>query len=162
MHSLNPDEWQPSRCITPCSELPNSALRPAAHGWEFEKCLWYVMEIEENKLEKIDQDIQFIHQQNVNPSRSPPHTSQTLRSSSPVIQNTSRCSQAPLELSSVLSDSTRAFSGAAESTCSYGGAFKMLRDLTYRIVKFGKSWDLCAAQRETWCHILTAVVLRVS
>jgi hypothetical protein len=42
----------------------------------------------------------------------------------------------PLELSQVLSDSERAFSGAPESTCSYGGAFRILQDLTYRIVKF--------------------------
>jgi len=42
----------------------------------------------------------------------------------------------PLELIKVLSDSSRAFSGAPESTWSYGGALRMLRDLTYRIVKF--------------------------
>ena len=56
---------------------------------------------------------------------------------------------APLELSKVLSDSTRAFSSAPESTCSYGGAFRMLWDLTIRIVKFWSSWDLCAGPQET-------------
>jgi len=76
-------------------------------------------------------------------------TSQTLRSSSPVLQNTSRCSQASLALSSVLSDSTRAFSGAPGSTCSYGGAFRMLQDLTSSIVTFWRRWDLCAGQQET-------------
>jgi len=49
---------------------------------------------------------------------------------------TSRCSQLPLEFCKVLSDSARAFSGAPESTCSYGGAFRMLQHLTFRIVKF--------------------------
>jgi hypothetical protein len=36
----------------------------------------------------------------------------------------------------VLSDSEKAFSGAPVSTCTYGGAFKMLRDLTDRLGKF--------------------------
>jgi hypothetical protein len=34
----------------------------------------------------------------------------------------------------VLSDSARPYSGAPESTCSYGGAFRMQRDLTYIVV----------------------------
>jgi len=76
------------------------------------------------------------HQQNVNRSGSNTQSSQTLRATSPVLLGTSRCSQTPLELSKVLSDSARAFSGAPESTCGYGGAFRMLRDLTYRILKF--------------------------
>jgi hypothetical protein len=42
-------------------------------------------------------------------------------------------------LSKVLSDSARALSGAPEATCSYGGAFRMLQDLTYRIVNFEAS-----------------------
>jgi len=37
------------------------------------------------------------------------------------------------------SDSASAFSDAPESTCSYGGAFRTLRDLTIRIVKFWSS-----------------------
>jgi hypothetical protein len=80
-----------------------------------------------------------IHQQNVNRSGSHTQTSQTLRSTSPALLNTSRCSQTPLELSKVLSDSARAFSGAPECTYSYGGAFSMLRYLTYRIAKFWSS-----------------------
>jgi len=59
------------------------------------------------------------------------------------------------------SDSARAFWDAPESTCSYGGAFRTLRDLTIKIVKFSCSWDRGAALRETWCHIFKAVVLRV-
>ena len=59
------------------------------------------------------------------------------------------------------SDSARAFSDAPESTCSYGGAFRTLRDLTIKIVKFWSSCDRCAALRETWCRILIAVVHRV-
>jgi len=44
----------------------------------------------------------------------------------------------------VFSDSERAFSGAPESTCSYGDAFKMLQDLTCRMVKF---WSRCDLER---------------
>jgi len=51
VRSLNPDEWQPSCCISLCISLHNCALRPAAHGREWENCLWYIMEIEENELE---------------------------------------------------------------------------------------------------------------
>jgi len=58
------------------------------------------------------------HQQNVNRSGSDRQTSQTLPQTTPVLPSNSRCSQAPLELSKVLSDSARAFSGAPESTCS--------------------------------------------
>jgi hypothetical protein len=57
------------------------------------------------------------------------------------VPNWNQMLQGPMELSIVLSDSERAFSGAPESSCSYGGAFKMLQDLTYRIVKFCCSWD---------------------
>jgi len=73
-------------------------------------------------------------QQNFNRSGDHTQSSQTLHATSPVLLSTSRCSQTPLELSRVLSDSASAFSGASESTCSYGGAFRMLRDLTSRIV----------------------------
>jgi len=126
------------------------------------------------------------HQYNVNRSGSNTQFSQTLRAISPVLLGTSRCSQTTLEVSDVLSDSARAFSGAPESTCSSGGAFRMLQDVTYRIIKFWSFWDLCADLRETsraaettvqlygrhqssrdccaalcetWCRILTAVIL---
>jgi len=75
------------------------------------------------------------HQQNVDRPGSHMQTSQTPRVHSPVLPSTSRCFQPPLELCKVLSDSASAFSGASESTCSYGGVFRMLRDLTIRIVK---------------------------
>jgi len=52
VHSLNPDEWQPSCCISPYSQLHHSPLKPAAHGGDFEIYLWYVMEIKENEMEK--------------------------------------------------------------------------------------------------------------
>jgi len=58
-------------------------------------------------------------------------------------------SQTPLELSKVLTDSARAGSGAPASTCRYGGAFRMLQNLTYRMVKFWSSWGICAALWET-------------
>ena len=84
-----------------------------------------------------------VHQQNVNRSGSNKQSSQTLWASSPVLLSIFRCSQTPLELSKVLSDCARACSGAPESTCSYGGALRILRALTYRIEKFGISGDLC-------------------
>jgi hypothetical protein len=90
-----------------------------------------------------------LHQQNVNRSGSHTQTSQTLLQTSPALPSNSRCSQAPLELHKVLSDSARVVSGAPESTCSYGGAFRMPRDVTYRIVKFWSCRDLCAGLRET-------------
>jgi len=91
-----------------------------------------------------------------------PHTiSQTLLYPSPVLLSTSRCSRAPLELCNVLSDYARAFSGAPESTCCYGCAFRTLRDLTITIVKCWSGWNLRTALWETWCHILNAVFLRV-
>jgi len=90
-----------------------------------------------------------LHQQNANWSGRDMQTCQTLRVTSPVLLSTSRCSQAPLELSDVPSDYARDFSGAPESTCCDGGAFRMQQDLTYRIVKFQRYWDLCAGLRET-------------
>jgi len=101
------------------------------------------------KLKIMDTLLKVIHQQNVNRSGCNTLFSQTLQMPSPVLLSTSRCSQTPLELSKVLSDSPRAFSGASESTCSYGGAFRMLRDFPYGIVKIWNSWDLCADLWET-------------
>ena len=91
-----------------------------------------------------------IHQQNVNQSGSYTQTSQILRLPSPVPLSTSRCSQAPLELCKVLSDSARALSGASESTCSYGCAFRTQWDWTNSIVKFWSRWDLSTGLWETW------------
>jgi len=88
-------------------------------------------------------------QQNVNRSGSHMQSSLTLRATSPVLLITSRCSPTALKLSKVLSDSARAFSGANKSTCSYAGAFRMLWDLTFRIVQFWSSWDLNQELRES-------------
>jgi len=52
MRIRNPDEWQPSDCIIPCSQLHYSPLGPPAHGQDIENCIWYVMEMEENELDK--------------------------------------------------------------------------------------------------------------
>jgi len=101
----------------------------------------------------------YSDQRNVNRSGSNTQSSQTLWATSPVLPSTSRCSQTPLELSKVLSDSARVFSGAPECTWSYGGAFRMLRDLTYRIVTFWGSCDLCADLRETWTEAETTAQL---
>jgi len=117
----------------------------------------------------------LVHQHNVNRPGIRMQTSQTLHSTSPVLLSTSRCFQASLELSKELSASARALSGGSESTCTYGGLFRMLRDLICRratfwssgdlqcrsVEDFESSWDLCAALQETWCRILTAGVLRV-
>ena len=114
---------------------------------------WWVSEADEcssiSLIESWPSSQQQVHQQNVNRSGSHMQSSETPRATSPVLLTTSRCSQTLLELSKVLSDSARVFTGAPESTCSYGGAFRMLRDLTCRIVNFWSSWDLCADLRET-------------
>jgi len=59
-----------------------------------------------------------LHQQIVNWYRSSTQSSQTLWATSPVLLSTSSCSQTPLELNKVLTESAWAFSGAPESTCS--------------------------------------------
>jgi len=97
-----------------------------------------------------------MRQQYLNRSRINTQSSQTLQATSPVLLSTSRCSQTLLELSKVLSDSARACSGALESTCSYGGAFSILQDLTHRKVKFWSSWNLCVDLRETSSEVETA------
>jgi len=84
-----------------------------------------------------------LNQHNVNWFGTNTQSSQILLVTSPVLLSTFKCSQTPLELSKVLSDSVRAFSDSPESICSYGGAFQILQDLTYRIVKFQSSWDVC-------------------
>jgi hypothetical protein len=38
--------------INPCIQLHNVPLRPAADGSHSENCLWYVIDIEENELNK--------------------------------------------------------------------------------------------------------------
>jgi len=96
------------------------------------------------------------HQQNVIQSGSNTQSSQVLWVTSQVLLSTSRCSQSPLQLSNVLSDSPRVFTGVRESTCSYGGALKRLQDLTYRIVKFWRCWDIWAGLRETTKEAETA------
>jgi len=66
------------------------------------------------------------HLQNVIRSGSHTQSSQTLRATLPARPSSSRRSKTLLELRNLLSDSARAFSGAPESTCSYGGALRML------------------------------------
>jgi len=64
--------------------------------------------------------------------------------------SSSRCFQPPLELCDVSSDSARAFSRSPENTCSDGGVFQMLWDLTIRIVKLSSCWDFrCSWDRCT-------------
>jgi len=87
------------------------------------------------------------HQQNVNLSRSLTLTCQTLQLTSPVLTTTSRWYEAPLERSKVLSDFARVFSGALQGTCSNGGAFRMIRNFTNRIVKF---WRLRGNCEDLW------------
>jgi len=95
-------------------------------------------------------------QQNVKQYRIDRHTLQTLWLCVLVLLSISRCLQAPLEFSKVLSDAKRAFSGVPESSCSYRGVFRMLWYLTYRIVKFWCSCDLCADLPETLIAAETA------
>jgi len=121
---------------------------------------------------ELDREHKENYQQNVNWSGICTQTSQTLQATPPVLSSISRCLQAPLVIWQDISDSASAFSGASECSCRYGGAFRMLQDLTYSRVRYycigdrcaglwESSWDHCAALRETWCCILTAVVLKV-
>jgi len=52
MGNLKPHKWQLLCFITRGIELHNSPLRPAAPGRDFEHCLLYVMEIEQNEVDK--------------------------------------------------------------------------------------------------------------
>jgi len=150
-----------------CHGVPESTVTIPVHLFEHPASLDTISALHALCIE--------LHQQNVIRSRSHTQTSQTLRVPSAVLLSTSRCSQPPLELCKVLSDSARAFSDAPESTCSDEGALRMLRDLMIRIIKIWLCWNLCAslretsraaetsaqALRETWCRILTPVVVRV-
>jgi hypothetical protein len=60
--------------------------------------------------------VHSVHQRNVIRFGSNTQSSQTLQATSPVLLSTSTCSQTPVELSKVPSDSARALSGAPEST----------------------------------------------
>ena len=73
-----------------------------------------------------------IHQQNKSRFECHMKTSATLQTITAVPRNSSKYSQAPLELCKVLSDSTTAFSGAP-----------------YRIVQYWRSWELSTDLRET-------------
>jgi len=77
--------------------------------------------------------------------------SQTLRPTSPVLLSHSRHSPAPPELRYVPSDVVWEFSCVPDSTCSYGGTSKILQYITYRIVTFCSSQDLCTGPLETLC-----------
>jgi len=90
-----------------------------------------------------------LHQHNVYLFWKRTQTSHTRPSILPVYLAHSICSQAPLELSNMLSDSARACSSASESTSRYGGAFRMLQYLTHRIVKFWSHYKVCTDLWET-------------
>jgi len=63
VRSLYLDEWPLSCCNSSCSQLHTSALRLGAHGRDLENFISYVMEIEENKLEKESSgsQAQYVH-----------------------------------------------------------------------------------------------------
>jgi hypothetical protein len=44
----------------------------------------------------------------------------------------------------------RAFPGALESTCIFGGAFRILQDLTITVVEYWRSQDLCTCILESF------------
>jgi hypothetical protein len=100
-------------------------------------------------LSCISLDLTKIHQQNLNWSGHSTLTSKTLWYPLPVILRTSRCFQTPLKLWIVLSDTARALSGLTECCCSYGGIFRMLRNITIGIVNLWKRWDVCIGLQET-------------
>jgi len=52
-------------------------------------------------------------------------------------------SQAMQMVGNMLLYDRRILSGASDSLCSFWAVFKMIRNLTYRIFKFNRSWALC-------------------
>jgi hypothetical protein len=99
------------------------------------------------------------HQHNVNRSKSHTKSSQIFQGTSPVLGSTSRCSQTPLKLSRMLSDSARAFSSAPGRTCSDGGAFRMLWNMTNISVKHWSFGVLYTNLPETTKEAKTAAQL---
>jgi len=88
------------------------------------------------------------HFQNVKLSGCHMQTSQTLWSISQVFLCKSLCPQASLTLRTVLIDIATASSSDCDSTCSYISSLTIMQCITYRILKWFSSWDLCAAQQE--------------
>jgi len=102
-----------------------------------------------------------LHEENVKRSGWNRQSAQTLQVTSPVLRSDSWSSQTLQKLPTMLADSARAVSGAPESTCSNAGAFRMLQDMTYRIVKFWSTWKLCAGRWQISRRAKTAVQLRI-
>jgi len=90
----------------------------------------------------------FNHQQNVKHTRSCMTISQMLRSTLAVHQSHCRHSQTTLKLFKVLSDAARVFSGAPEYTCTCGGVFKMLQNVTHTRLNNLCDCDLCIDLQE--------------
>jgi len=78
-----------------------------------------------------------------------------------VLQSTYRCSQAPLELSKVLSDSATPFLGALQIAWYGCETLGQLRPPCRFLEDIESSWDLYAALQVTWSFILTVVDLSV-
>jgi len=146
--------------------FPNSISSIYNHTMVFKNILYFMI---------VHTFIYIVHQHNVFQSGSHTQTTQTLWLPSPVLLSTCKCSQPPLEYFKVLSDTARAFSRTPECTCSGGGAFRILPEMSIMIRKFRSRWDLCrdlqdtsraaeiSAQAlwETWYQILTPVVFRI-
>jgi hypothetical protein len=114
----------------------------------------------------------FPQSANVNRSGNTTQSSQMLRANSSVHLSTSRCSQSPLKLNNVLSDSARAFSGCYKIGL-IGNSIIGVPDTSAQICRrlqeqlrllrsaaeaFKSKRDRCPALWDTWCCILTAVV----
>jgi len=69
-----------------------------------------------DKYQSLLAVIILVHQQNVKQSGSHMQSSETLQSTSPLLLYTSKCYQAPLELSKVLTAAARTFTGAPGSS----------------------------------------------
>jgi hypothetical protein len=50
----------------------------------------------------------------------------------------------------MLSDFAREFSDGSKRTCSYVGTFRILQDMTYRLIKCRRCCDLNTGLWETW------------
>lgn len=145
--------------------------QPVSHSGFNWECTWSVLAV------SPECSRESVPHQKVNRSGSYKLSSVTLQSSLQVLLTNSIYFQARLQYSMVLSDDTRRFWNSLESTCCSGGMLKMLYYLTYRIVKWWKSWDFWTGVVEMlrtaetsvqlwkrlyiWCNTLTTVSCRV-
>jgi len=84
-----------------------------------------------------------IHPRNIEQSRNHLWSSWTVWLIQLVLPGKLRCSYIPLEITTVLPDTGRAFSSKLKITCSCGGEFKLIQYSTFTIANHWSSWHHC-------------------